>query len=519
MHVVGIKQIIERALVSYSGVTTSAGGAGGATLVDSTLSIDYDGQTVLITSGSFTGQARDIDGDTSSGTVTPSSNFGGIIVAGTTFLILSGIPAMAEFDDIKGSGWTNENLTTIDANIDALMADLGDMADAATNDNMSDIATTSALAKLRLILNRLSTAAFTANIQGAGRTELDTMLAEMAKYFATGGAVIASTVDPGGSSRATIELILEDLGKILAGGGITTYPAVASPGNGVAIAQVLRAIVNSLTGSDTYTAYTKINNIASTSLDGALQALAGVFAAAGTDVFEPTIQGSARANLELAFFAMASYFVSAAGAFSVKVNNQDLRTNFESILQDFFAVVGCDGTNAFNPSVGGSARTTIEAAFAALSTMLDTIDGIVDTLAIDTDPLVMGRKQVVTTTWDLLRGGGGAGTDVLFTGTTQAVILESLIIRMPLTADITDTDPITSMAIATDDVEPGIIISATDGAVANLTPEAQLAWTGALYIPVGTEIEGTLAGGDADAECLVIVTATYRAVVSGGYLE
>ncbi|GAI74941.1 unnamed protein product [marine sediment metagenome] len=125
MHVVGIKQIIERALVSYSGVTTSAGGAGGATLVDSNLSIDYDGQTVLITSGSYTGQARDIDGDTSDGTVTPSSAFGGVIVEGTTFLILSGIPAMAEFDDIKGSGWTNENLTTIDANIDALMAVLG----------------------------------------------------------------------------------------------------------------------------------------------------------------------------------------------------------------------------------------------------------------------------------------------------------------------------------------------------------------------------------------------------------
>jgi len=132
--------------------------------------------------------------------------------------------------------------------------------------------------------------------------------------------------------------------------------------------------------------------------------------------------------------------------------------------------------------------------------------------------VLAGITQVKTMTWDLLRGGGGAGTDVLLTGTTQAVILESLIIRMPITADITDGDPITSLAIATDDAEPGVILAAADCPVASLTPESQFSWIGSLYIPVGTEIEGTLAGGDADAECLVIVTATYRAVVSGGYL-
>jgi len=98
MHVVGTKQIIQRALVAYSGVTTSNGHALGTTLVDSNLSIDYDGQAVLISSGSYTGQARNIDGDTSGGTVTVSNAFSGQIVAGTTFFVLSGIPAMAEMD-------------------------------------------------------------------------------------------------------------------------------------------------------------------------------------------------------------------------------------------------------------------------------------------------------------------------------------------------------------------------------------------------------------------------------------
>lgn len=130
----------------------------------------------------------------------------------------------------------------------------------------------------------------------------------------------------------------------------------------------------------------------------------------------------------------------------------------------------------------------------------------------------MGKLQIATMTWDLLRGGGGAGTDVLFTGTSQAVVLESLIARMPTLPDVTDGDPITSMAFATDDAEPGIIIAAADAPVATMTPEAQFSWNGKLYIPVDTEIEGTIAGGDAASECLVIVTVSYRAVVSGGYL-
>lgn len=154
-----------------------------------------------------------------------------------------------------------------------------------------------------------------------------------------------------------------------------------------------------------------------------------------------------------------------------------------------------------------------------LKALIDAVQACADNCHTLLNAKVMGRLQVATTTWDLLRGGAGAGTDVLFTGNTQAVILESLIVRMPTTADVTDGDPITSMAVATDDAEPGLIIEAADAPVASMTPESQFGWTGTLYIPVDTEIEGTIAGGDADAECLVIVTATYRAVVSGGYLS
>lgn len=192
MHVVGIKQIIERALVSYSGVTTSDGGAGGATLVDSTLAIDYDGQTVLITSGSYTGQARDIDGDTSSGTVTPSSNFGGVIVDGTTFLILSGIPAMAEFDDIKGGGWTNENLTTIDGLIDDIIATLGAVNTAAATGAVSDVKLAMAYIK-QLVTALIALDALVGAIDATttdslhGKLGTDTELADYSLYDLLGG--------------------------------------------------------------------------------------------------------------------------------------------------------------------------------------------------------------------------------------------------------------------------------------------------------------------------------------------
>ena len=160
------------------------------------------------------------------------------------------------------------------------------------------------------------------------------------------------------------------------------------------------------------------------------------------------------------------------------------------------------------------------AAIADLITRTKGLDDIHDDLVgvvANADPLVMGRLQIATITWDLLRGGGGAGTDVLFTGTTQAVVIEALIVRIPAAPNLLD-DPFTSIAFATDDAEPGVFIDATAGARANLTAEAQLAWTGAMYIAVGTEIEGTIADDDADAESLVTVIALYRAVVSGGYL-
>ncbi|MBW2561254.1 MAG: hypothetical protein JRE40_10435, partial [Deltaproteobacteria bacterium] len=96
------------ALVSYRGTTTADGAVGGGTLVcsDLTTKPDFDGNQVVIKSGPYAGQVRDIDGVTTGGTVTPHTSFGGTITEGTRFSITA--------------------IRTVPAEVAALAADVGD---------------------------------------------------------------------------------------------------------------------------------------------------------------------------------------------------------------------------------------------------------------------------------------------------------------------------------------------------------------------------------------------------------
>lgn len=309
----------------------------------------------------------------------------------------------------------------------------GDDFDAWTNiSNGAVVSLNAAIQKLAALFGADGANTFAPNIQGSARSELEAALGQLAAYFAAGGAAISSLVDPGGSTRTDLETILEDIGKILAGAGITTFPAAANPGNAVSMAAVLRAIVNSLVGSDTYTGYTAINNGAVTSLNAALQKIAFLFGADGSNVFAPQIQGSTRADLELALYTLATYFTALGGSYSSNLNGT-ARANVELVLEDigdilcgatgittypaaanagnnvsiaevvrailnslmgdddfdgwtnlsnaavtsldaalqkFAAALGIDGANAFNPAMFGGNPATVEAALAALSTAL-----------------------------------------------------------------------------------------------------------------------------------------------------
>jgi len=125
---------------------------------------------------------------------------------------------------------------------------------------------------------------------------------------------------------------------------------------------------------------------------------------------------------------------------------------------------------------------------------------------------LVGERQIATTTEDL---NVGAGTLDLFTGTTQAVLLTALTIKMPAEAA---GGSVTSIAIATDDATPGVIFNSTEGDVANLTSEAELSWTGAMRINVGTKIQLALAGGAHGSSYVTTITAVCEAIVDGGYL-
>jgi len=84
-----VEQKLE-SLVVYRGETTAPGAGDGSTLICSDLTSrpDYDGCLVVIKSGSYIGQPRQINGATTGGTVIPDIPFGGQIVTGIKFAIL-----------------------------------------------------------------------------------------------------------------------------------------------------------------------------------------------------------------------------------------------------------------------------------------------------------------------------------------------------------------------------------------------------------------------------------------------
>lgn len=184
---------------------------------------------------------------------------------------------------------------------------VGNKADAATLDDLSALATASLVAEVKRALIRMSSNAFTATIQGAARTELDTMLEQIATYFVAAGAAMSLQVN---------------------------------------------------------------GNAARTNLQQALSDLTAVFGADGANVFNPTIQGAARTDLDTALAQLATYSVAAGAAMALQVNNNAARTNLQQALSDYFAVVGCDGANIFSTTIQGAARTTIETAFDGLAAYL-----------------------------------------------------------------------------------------------------------------------------------------------------
>ena len=104
----------------------------------------------------------------------------------------------------------------------------------------------------------------------------------------------------------------------------------------------------------------------------------------------------------------------------------------------------------------------------------------------------------------------------LFTATTQNVFIDFLTVVIP--SDLTEEESLTAISIQSTDVSPVEFISATAGALANLTEGKHLQYSGPAVVASSKKIQLTIAGGATADDCNCLVYVSYRPVVDGGYL-
>ena len=238
------------------------------------------------------------------------------------------------------------------AEVADLLANVGAMNAAATADDLSDVTTTDALAKLRRLLLRFSSGAFSVPVDGSARTDLDTIYTNLAIILgARADAIPAMNAVPG--TAAIVPLIKAALERI----GATPNDPDDS----------LLTVVGQRDATATS------DDLSDVTTTDALAKLRLLLNRLSTDAFTATIQGAGRTELDIMLAQLATYFSASGAAMSLQVNNQTARTNLEQALEDFFAVVGIDGANVFNPSIGGSARTDLDAALTAMAVIIAAI--------------------------------------------------------------------------------------------------------------------------------------------------
>lgn len=122
---------------------------------------------------------------------------------------------------------------------------------------------------------------------------------------------------------------------------------------------------------------------------------------------------------------------------------------------------------------------------------------------------------VIPTTIDLNQA---AGDYDLYEATGGTVYVEHFTITLP-NVDCSDDALLTSISIQSDMATPDVLLSAVDGAVANLTALASFAYSGSPFaLTVGKKIQLTIAGGAADAATVCTVSCRYQAVTPAAYL-
>jgi len=103
----------------------------------------------------------------------------------------------------------------------------------------------------------------------------------------------------------------------------------------------------------------------------------------------------------------------------------------------------------------------------------------------------------------------------VMTATAQNLFIDAVIVHVP--DDLSGEAALTSIAIATDDVAPIEIMSAAEGAIANLTGDFYHVHRGPNVTAATKIIELTIAGGASSAGKVADITVLWRPLVAGGY--
>ena len=107
-----------------------------------------------------------------------------------------------------------------------------------------------------------------------------------------------------------------------------------------------------------------------------------------------------------------------------------------------------------------------------------------------------------------------AAYDVM-TATTQDLFIDAVIVHVP--DDLSAVATFTGISVATDDGTPIEILSATDGAKANLTGNFFHVFRGPSVTASSQKIQLTIGGATAGAGMVADITVMWRSVVGGGY--
>jgi hypothetical protein len=108
-----------------------------------------------------------------------------------------------------------------------------------------------------------------------------------------------------------------------------------------------------------------------------------------------------------------------------------------------------------------------------------------------------------------------AGAYDVMTATAQALFIDAVIVHVP--DDLHSVATFTGISIATDDVAPIEILSATAGAKANLTGNFFNVFRGPSVSAATKKIQLTIGGGSAGAGKVADITVLWRPLVAGGY--